>query len=185
MLAVDLRDPRDFVQVFDLRAFGLEVHLAFGGAVGKACKLTDGSAIATEGADEVPTGVVGFANHHVVQRRFHFHGFERLCGRVRTHDGNLYVRHFLLDRVDDLEVIQNTRGASAANNEFRAELLDAFERLGQVKLHSGAVNQLDFVAVGFTNAGCITQKHRPVKRTGLRNTRGSRFPTEHRVEGGI
>ena len=87
--------------------------------------------------------------------------------------------------MDDLEVIQNTRGASAANNEFRAELLDAFERLREVKFHGGAVNQLNFVTVGFANAGCIAQKHWPVKRTGLRNTRGSGFPTEHRVEGGI
>ena len=185
VLAVDLRNPRDFVQVFDLRAFGLEVHLAFGGAVGKTCKLTDGSAIATQCADEVPTGVVGFANHHVVQRRFHFHGFERLGGRVRTHDGNLHVRQSFLDRMDDLEVIQNTRGASAANNEFRTELLDAFERLRKVEFHGGAINELNFITVGFTNAGSIAQKHGPVKRTGLRNTRGSRFPTEHRVEGGI
>ena len=155
VLAIDLGNPRDFVQVLDLRTFRLEIDFAFGGAVGESCKLTDGSTVATQCADEVPAGVVGFANNHVVKARFHFHGFERFGRGVRTHDGDLHVRHFLLDRMYYLEVVQNTRGASAANNEFWTEFLDAFERLRKIEFHGGAVNQLDFVTVGFANAGCI------------------------------
>ena len=156
VLAVNFRNPRNFVQVLDLRAFGLEIDFAFGRAVCKTCELANGSAVATEGADEVPAGVVCFADDDVVKRRFHFHRFERFRRGVCAHDGDLHVRHFFLDGVNYFQVVQNTRRARAANDKFRAKFLDAFKRLGQVKFHGGAVYQLDFVAISFANAGCIT-----------------------------
>ena len=125
-------------------------------AEGKPCDARDFGNVAAQVAHQVAAGVVRFANHHEVEARFHLHGFERLCGGVRAHNGDLHVRKRLFDGADDLEVVQNTRRTRAANDECRVKLLDAVQGLFKVQLHGGAVYQLDFVTVRLDCAGGVT-----------------------------
>ena len=182
VLAVDLRHPREFVEVLDLRAFGLEIGRAVFLAEGKArdaCNIFD---VAAQVAYEVPRGVVRLADNHEVERGFHLHGFKRFGRRVRTHDGDLRARQFVLDGVHDVEVVQDTRRTRTADDQCRVKLLDAVECLREVQFHGGAVDELYLVVVGFDSAGGITQEHGPIKCRRFGHARTARLTTEHRME---
>ena len=182
MLAVDFRDPREFVQVLYLRALGLEVCGAVRLAEGEARNLVYGNTVAPQAPREVPACVVRLADNHEVECGFHLQALERLGGGMRTHDGDLHVRERILDGMHHLEVVQDARRARAANDKRRVKLLDALERLGQVQLHRGAVNQLNLVAIRFGSAGGVTQEHGPVKSARFSHAGAARLATEHRME---
>ena len=182
VLAVNLGNPRDFVEVFDFRAFGLKIDGAVGLAEGEARDARNVLDVAAQVAGEVPRGVVRFADNHEIEAGFHFHGFQRFGCSVRTHDSNLRFRKRFLDGVYHLEVVQNTRRTRAANHEFGVKLLDAVQCLRQIELHGGAVDQLDFVPVRFDSAGGVTQEHGPIKGRRLGHARTARLATEHRMK---
>lgn len=181
VLAVDLRHPGQLVQVLDLRTFGLEIH-AVAVAEGEAGNALDILDIAPQVAGQVPRGVVRLANDHEIQAGFHFHGFQGLGRGVGTHDGHLGGGQGFLDGVDYLEVVQNAGGAGTANDQLGVKFLDAFQSLGEVQLHGGAVDQLNLVAVCLGCACRIAQEHGPVEGRGLGHAGAAGLAAEHGME---
>ena len=182
MLAVNLRNPRELVQVLDFRAFGLEVYRAVFFAEGEARDASDVLDVAAQVAYEVPCGVVCLADNYEVKARFHFHGFERFCRSMSPHDGDLHVRKRFFNGVYHLEVVQDAWSASAAYDKSGVEYLDAFQSVRKVELHGGAVYELDVVPVGFDCACGIAQEHGPVKSRRLGHARTARLAAKHRMK---
>ena len=93
ILVISLAHPRDFVEVGDFRSFGLKVDAAVRRAISKPGNVRGLGDFTAEKPNQIPCGIIRFADNHIVEIRFHLQAFERFCCRVRSHDGGGDVEH--------------------------------------------------------------------------------------------